>query len=178
MRFVSNSELGRVTPEQFGNIGKMPVTVVLDNVRSGLNTGSVFRSCDSFLVEHIILCGITARPPEREVLKTALGATETVPWRYYQETSDALKQLRDDGFELLAIEQSDKSISLERVLPVQDKKYALIFGHEVNGVDQRLIPMLDGCIEIPQSGTKHSLNVSVCAGIVLWKFYEKLILQK
>lgn len=178
MRFLKNEELGRPDPAEFSQIPKLPVTVVLDNVRSGLNTGSVFRTADGFLVERVFLCGITATPPDREVLKTALGATETVPWQHFRETSEAVQYLKDSGYFIYAVEQSDASVSLEKIKPEPGGKYAVIFGHEVRGVDERLIPLIDACIEIPQSGTKHSLNVSVCAGIVLWKFYEELRLKK
>lgn len=156
----------------------MPVIVVLDNVRSGLNTGSVFRSADSFSVEQIYLCGITAQPPEREILKSALGATESVSWKYFEHTSNAIQELQSNGYMVYAIEQSNSAVSLEKFEVSFSSRYALVFGNEVKGVDSVLIPMLDGCIEIPQSGTKHSLNISVCAGIVLWKFYEDFILKR
>jgi 23S rRNA (guanosine2251-2'-O)-methyltransferase len=177
MKFLKNEELGRPEKEQFSEIPKLKVTIVLDNVRSGLNTGSIFRSADSFLVERIVLCGITARPPEREILKTALGATETVPWTYESETRMALKKLRENGYFIYAVEQSDNSELLHAVNPAGEERYALVFGNEVKGVDPLLIPLIDSSIEVPQSGTKHSLNIAVCAGIVLWKFYERLCLK-
>ncbi len=177
MKFLKNDELGRPGNREFSKQVKLPVTVVLDNVRSGMNVGSVFRSADSFLVEKIILCGITAQPPEREILKTALGATETVAWEYIDETARAIKSLKDERYFIYAIEQSDQATFLQDMVPVPDKRYALVFGNEVRGVNDHLIPLLDGCIEIPQSGTKHSLNIAVAAGLVLWKFYDVLHLK-
>ncbi len=177
MKFLKTDELNRPSKSEYADILKIPVIVVLDNVRSALNVGSVFRTSDSFMISKIILCGITAKPPEKEILKTALGATESVVWEYHVTTSNALIQLKDEGHLLYAIEQSDNSIPLNK-FPVQlDAKYVLIFGNEVKGVDPTLIPMLDGAIEIPQSGIKHSLNVSVCAGVVLWHFYENMKLK-
>lgn len=176
MKFLKTEELNRPSKSEYADIIKIPVTVVLDNVRSALNVGSIFRTSDSFMISKIILCGITARPPEKEILKTALGATESVLWEYHATTSDALKQLREEGNLLFAIEQSNSSVALNDFKVQSDTKYVLIFGNEVKGVDQALIPLLDGAIEIPQSGIKHSLNVSVCAGVVLWYFYEKLVL--
>lgn len=176
MKFLKTDELNRPSKSEYADILKIPVIVVLDNVRSALNVGSIFRTSDSFMISKIILCGITACPPEKEILKTALGATESVLWEYHATTSDALKQLREDGNLLFAIEQSDNSVPLNDFIVQSETNYVLIFGNEVKGVDQALIPLLDGAIEIPQSGIKHSLNVSVCAGIVLWHFYEKLVL--
>jgi 23S rRNA (guanosine2251-2'-O)-methyltransferase len=177
-RFKKNAELNRPDADTFRKIEKMPVVVVLDNVRSGLNTGSVFRSADSFMAERICLCGITARPPDKEILKSALGATETVSWKHYLNTEDAIVELRNEGYIIYAVEQAEEAVMLSDLHLSVNQKYAVIFGHEVKGVDESLIPLIDGCIEIPQSGTKHSLNVSVCAGIVLWKFYEKLQLAQ
>lgn len=178
MKFLRNEELNRPAAEDYLLSAKLPVTVVLDNVRSGLNVGSVFRSSDGFLVERIFLCGITAQPPDREILKTALGATETVPWKYFTNTGEALDELTGEGYQIIAVEQADKSESLE-VAPIDcGRKYALVFGHEVKGVDEALVPLLHRAIEVPQSGTKHSLNIAVCAGIVLWKFYEALYLKR
>ena len=178
IQFLKNDQLGRPDLETYRRGEKMPVTVILDNVRSGLNTGSVFRTADSFMVEQIICCGITAQPPDRDVLKSALGATESVKWSYQVKTIDAIANLKKEGYKIFAIEQGDTSVSLEDICPEPGIRYALVFGHEVKGVDSQLIPLLDGCIEIPQSGIKHSLNVAVCAGIVLWKFYETIILKK
>ena len=178
MKFLKNVELGRPDLNAYRDQQKMQVTVVLDNVRSGLNVGSVFRSADSFNAERIFLCGITSQPPERDILKSALGATESVAWNYYSSTREALEILKREGYRVYAVEQCEPCITLETLNAVQGAKYALVFGNEVKGVDENLIPLLDGCIEIPQSGTKHSLNISVCAGIVLWKFYETLTLKK
>ncbi len=176
MKFIKGTELNRADLKDYKALTKMPVVIVLDNLRSGLNTGSVFRTADSFFAEKIFLCGITAQPPEREVLKSALGATEAVAWEYFKDTSEALRQLKISGYNIFAVEQSDSSIMLNDFVPQKGEKYALIFGNEVKGVDDQLIDLIDHCIEVPQSGTKHSLNVSVCAGVVLWRFYEKLIL--
>jgi 23S rRNA (guanosine2251-2'-O)-methyltransferase len=173
-RFKKNSELLRPDKESFDRLQKLPVVIVLDNVRSGLNVGSVFRTADAFLVSQVILCGITATPPEREVLKTSLGATETVKWNYYAETLQAILKLKAEKYKIYAVEQAENSVLLDAFVPAQGEKYALIFGHEVKGVDEKLIPFCDGFIEVPQSGTKHSLNISVCAGVVLWEFYKKL----
>ena len=178
MKFLKNEELGRPDLMGYHNQVKMPVTIVLDNVRSGLNVGSVFRSADSFNAEQIFLCGITSRPPERDILKSALGATESVSWKHFETTHQALELLKSNGYTILAVEQCDPCITLETFVATHETKYALVFGNEVKGVDDSLIPHMDGCIEIPQSGTKHSLNISVCAGIVLWKFYEQLALNK
>ncbi|MDQ3049524.1 MAG: RNA methyltransferase [Bacteroidota bacterium] len=178
MKFLKNEELGRPGLQDFRNQKKMPVTIVLDNVRSGLNVGSIFRTADSFNAGKIFLCGITAQPPERDILKSALGATESVSWNYFDTTEQALREMKAAGYKIFAIEQGDPSTSLEVFKVVADEKYALVFGNEVKGVSETLIPLLDGCIEIPQSGIKHSLNISVCAGVVLWKFYEQLMLGK
>jgi tRNA G18 (ribose-2'-O)-methylase SpoU len=177
MKFLKNKDLHRPDASQFQCMEKLQVTVVLDNVRSGLNVGSVFRSADAFLCERIILCGITATPPDPEVLKTALGATQTVMWEHHRETSRALEALKSEGYILLAVEQANVSEPLQRLDPLAGTRYALVFGNEVKGIGADLEHYFDGCIEIPQSGTKHSLNISVCAGIVLWKFYEMLHLK-
>ncbi len=174
MRFLKNEELNRPDLEQFSESTKLPVIVVLDNVRSGSNVGSVFRTCDAFAVQKLILCGITAKPPEREILKTALGATESVVWEYFESTRDALIQLKSNGFEIQAVEQADSSIALNKFKEKwSGSPLVLVFGNEVKGVDRSLISILDGCIEVPQSGIKHSLNVSVCVGVVLWEMYRK-----
>ncbi len=178
MKFLKNEDLGRPKLNEYTNLLKMPVVVVLDNIRSGINVGSFFRTADSFLVEKIVLCGITAQPPERDILKSALGATESVDWEHYESNYKAVELLKEKGYNVYAIEQSDESISLERFETKENEKYALVFGNEVKGVDPLLIPLLDGTIEVPQSGIKHSLNVSVCGGVVLWSFYEKLLLKK
>jgi 23S rRNA (guanosine2251-2'-O)-methyltransferase len=174
MRKLQNSELDRKTVDQFRASQKAPITIVLDNVRSQSNVGSVFRTADAFLVESICLCGITARPPHREIQKTALGATESVEWRYFQSTVEAVRELKKSGYIVIAVEQAEGAIELQHIIAEPGKKYALIFGHEVNGVDQSVIDMCDQCTEIPQFGTKHSFNIAVSAGIVLWEMSRKL----
>jgi 23S rRNA (guanosine2251-2'-O)-methyltransferase len=174
MRKLRNNELNRLSVNGYKQAEKMPVTVVLDNVRSLYNIGSVFRSSDAFLVEKICLCGITAQPPHRDIHKTALGATETVSWEYYEHTLQAIEELRSADYTLVAIEQTDASIPLAGFKPLAHKKYALIFGHEIRGVDQDIIDRCDLSIDIPQFGTKHSLNISVSAGIVLWYLHSEL----
>lgn len=174
MRKIRNEELGRKTVEEFKQSSKIPVTVVLDNIRSMNNIGSVFRTSDAFLIEKIILCGITAQPPHNDIRKTALGATESVDWEYFEKTENAVKYLKSEKYTILAIEQVEKSIMLNNFTIVKNKKYALIFGNEVKGVQQQIVDMCDFFIEIPQEGTKHSLNISVSAGIVLWDFFQKL----
>ena len=167
-------ELNRLSVEEFHEAEKIPLTVVLDNVRSQHNIGSVFRTCDAFRVEEILLCGITATPPNAEIHKTALGAEDSVQWRYLDETLTAVRQLQDSGYTVYSVEQAEKSLSLETMELQRDKKYAVILGHEVHGVQQPVVDACDGCIEIPQFGTKHSLNVSVAAGIVIWDFFRQL----
>ncbi len=169
MRKLLNQELGRKTAEEYKSSEKSPFVVVLDNIRSQNNVGSVFRSADAFLVEKILLCGITATPPHPDIRKTALGASESVPWEYYEETSAAVKQLKENGYTIIAIEQVDASIELQNYKTVKGRKYALVFGHEIYGVEQAVIDLCDDCIEIPQFGTKHSFNIAVSAGIVLWE---------
>jgi len=150
------------------------VVIVLDNIRSQNNIGSVFRTADAFRLEAICLCGISATPPHREIHKTALGATDSVNWKYFPETPAALTSLNKEGYILLGVEQTNNSTLLHLFKPQKKKKYALIFGNEVNGLGEAVIPLLDGCIEIPQYGTKHSLNISVAAGIVIWDFFLNL----
>lgn len=174
MRKLKLDELNRLSTEQFKDADKTPIIVVLDNIRSAANIGSVFRTCDAFLVEAIYLVGICATPPNREIHKAALGATETVSWKYFEHIKDCIAELRNLRCEIMTIEQSDKSIMLNEFKPENDKKYALIFGNEVEGVSDFAIQFCDSCIEIPQYGMKHSLNVSVSAGIVLWDFVSKL----
>lgn len=173
MRKLKNSELNRLTPEEFWEAEKIPCIVVLDNVRSLNNIGSVFRTCDAFLVEEIYLCGITAQPPHRDIHKTALGATETVKWQYFDSTMVAVEKLKTDGYKILAVEQVDDSIDLNDLAVLPDQKIALVFGHEIKGVDEKVVMISDASIEIPQHGTKHSLNISVCAGIVIWEVFKK-----
>jgi 23S rRNA (guanosine2251-2'-O)-methyltransferase len=172
MKKLLNEELNRKTIEEFKQAGKYPVIVVLDNVRSLNNIGSVFRTCDAFLVEGIYLCGITASPPHREISKTALGATESVHWHYYKNTMDAVHALQSEGYLIYAVEQTMHSIALNDFAIATDKKYALIFGHEIKGVEQEVVDLCNGAIEIPQHGTKHSINIAVSAGIVLWEFFR------
>lgn len=167
-------ELGRKTPEAFRRADKFPLVLVLDNIRSMMNTGSVFRTADAFLLEAIYLCGITATPPHREIHKTALGATESVPWSYFAETTQAVMRLKKEGYQILAVEQVAGSIDLAQFRPDRNKKYALVFGNEVKGVEDAVLDLCDGCIEIPQFGTKHSLNISVTAGMIIWDFFSKL----
>lgn len=174
MRKLTNSELNRINVNEYKSSEKTPIIVVLDNVRSLNNIGSVFRTSDAFLVEKIYLCGITATPPHRDIQKTALGATESVDWRYYENALDAIQELKAANYKIISIEQVAGSISLEQFEVVNNQKYAVIFGNEVKGVQQSLIDISDNCIEIPQFGTKHSFNISVSAGIVLWELYKKL----
>jgi 23S rRNA (guanosine2251-2'-O)-methyltransferase len=169
MRKLLNKELERKTVEQFRESEKSPFVIVLDNVRSQSNIGSIFRTSDAFATEAIYLCGITATPPHREIQKTALGATEAVAWKYFPRTIDAVNSLKENGYKIIGIEQVEGSISLDKVKIEADIKYALIFGHEINGVDQEVLNICDSCIEIPQFGTKHSFNIAISVGIVLWE---------
>lgn len=172
MKKLLNEELNRKTIEEFRRAGKYPVIVVLDNVRSLNNIGSVFRTCDAFLIEGIYLCGISATPPHREISKTALGATESVQWQYFENTVDAVQFLKHHGYRIFAIEQTVHSCALDQCRISRDEKYALVFGHEIKGVDQEVVNLCDEVIEIPQHGTKHSLNIAVSAGIVVWEFFR------
>ena len=165
-------ELGRVSIDAFKDAIKMSVVVMLDNVRSLNNVGSAFRTADAFAAEKIILTGITGTPPHREIQKTALGATESVTWEYEGNTAQAIQKLKQNGYTILAIEQTNKSQSLQSFKPESDKKYCFIFGNEVSGVSEEALALVDGCLEIPQGGTKHSLNISVCVGIILWHVYH------
>jgi 23S rRNA (guanosine2251-2'-O)-methyltransferase len=173
MRKLKNSELNRISPLVYKNSDKTPVIIVLDNVRSLYNIGSVFRSADAFRIEAIYLCGITGQPPHAEINKSALGATESVNWKYFDTTENAVRLLKNDNYLIYAVEQADKSISLEEFKPVTKQKYAFIFGNEIKGVADDLLEYTDGCIEIPQFGTKHSFNIAVSAGIVLWQFFRE-----
>lgn len=173
-RKLANEELGRPDIESFKQKDKNQLIAILDNVRSLNNIGSVFRTADAFAIEAVYLCGITAQPPHREINKTALGATESVIWRYYEQTIDAVKQLQKEGWKVYAIEQTEKSIMLNNFKPELNEKVALVFGHEIKGVEQEVINLSDGVIEIPQKGTKHSLNISVSAGVVIWEIVNKL----
>jgi 23S rRNA (guanosine2251-2'-O)-methyltransferase len=174
MRKLKNSELNRKSLEEFKKADKYPFIIVLDNVRSLNNIGSVFRTADGFLIKGVYLCGITATPPHKDIRKTALGATDSVHWKYFNRTTDAIKQLRKDGYKVISIEQTDESIMLNEFPVHEGERYALVFGHEMKGVDQSVIDESDICIEIPQFGTKHSFNISVSAGIVLWDLINKL----
>lgn len=173
-RKLSNIELNRLDTEEYKRARKLPVTVVLDNVRSQHNIGSAFRTSDAFLVEKVVLCGICAVPPTPEIHKSALGAEFSVEWDYRDDAVQAVSELRDAGYTLIGVEQTENSTSLEDLKVEDGKRYALVFGNEVKGVSQQVIDMCDECLEIPQWGTKHSLNVSVSAGVVLWEFCKKL----
>ncbi|MBS1656715.1 MAG: TrmH family RNA methyltransferase [Bacteroidetes bacterium] len=174
MRKLRTTELQRKSAEEMKTAVRLPAVVVLDNVRSAYNVGSVYRTCDAFAAEKIFLCGITAAPPNRELMKTALGSTESVPWEYRKSVYDAVLELKVSGYTIGLVEQTDKSISLEKFRPDANQKYALVFGNEVEGVSESLLPIADLAIEIPQFGAKHSFNISVSAGIVLWELYKKL----
>ena len=177
MRKLKLDELNRASVSEFKSQDKLPLAIVLDSVRSMHNVGSVFRTGDGFAVEQICLCGITGQPPHREIEKTALGATQSVNWSFYQNPLDAVQELRANGYIIIAIEQAAGSIMLDEFVPEPGKKYALIFGNEVNGVSEEVMSVIDHCIEIPQFGTKHSFNIVVSAGIVLWDFYSKLTVR-
>lgn len=174
MRKLKNSELGRIDVEAFKKTPKTPIIVVLDNIRSLNNIGSVFRTSDAFLIEKIYLCGICATPPNKEIHKTALGATESVDWEYVEDTMDLIKRLNAENIHVLAIEQAENSTMLHKFSPKKDQKYAVVFGNEVKGVQQAVVSASDTCIEIPQLGTKHSLNISVSCGVVLWDLFNKM----
>jgi len=174
MQKLSMDELNRVSVEKFNELSKLPVICVLDNIRSQHNIGSIFRTSDAFRIEELYLCGITAIPPNREINKSALGATESVKWQYFAETVIAVHQLKEAGYKIVAIEQAVDSIILEDYFPGDSEKIALVFGNEVTGVSEPVMGLIDACIEIPQFGTKHSFNVSVSAGIVLYHFYTRL----
>lgn len=174
MRKIPNEELNRLNPDDYKKAPKNPIMVVLDNIRSLNNIGSVFRTADAFLIESISLCGITAKPPHREIQKTALGATETVAWSYFEDTQAAIKDARARGFEIVLIEQVDGATMLQDFRPHSNKKYAFVFGNEINGISENILDKADFCIEIPQFGTKHSFNISVSAGIILWHTFLHL----
>lgn len=172
MRKWTMEELARKSVEDFKQSEKNPIVMVLDNVRSMHNVGSIFRTADAFLLQEIWLCGYTPRPPHRDIHKTALGATETVEWHYAATTSEAVTCLRNNGFKIVCVEQAEGSILLQEFKPQKGEKIALVFGNEVDGVDAGIVADCDKCIEIPQSGSKHSLNISVAAGIVMWELYK------
>ena len=174
MRKLKNNELGRITVNEFKAVDKTPIIVVLDNIRSLNNIGSVFRTSDAFLIEKIYLCGICAIPPNKDIHKTALGATESVAWEYVEDTLALIKKLKAENVKVLAIEQAENSTKLDTFFPKKDEKYAIVMGNEVKGVQQEVVNASDFCIEIPQLGTKHSLNISVSTGVVLWDLFQKM----
>ena len=174
MRKLKNSELGRIEVEEFKKASKIPLIIILDNIRSLNNIGSVFRTSDAFLIEKIFLCGITAKPPHKEIHKTALGATESVAWEYAEDTLALVEKLKEEKIHIASIEQAENSIMLQDFNPIKNQKYAIIFGNEVKGVQQKVVSASDYCIEIPQYGTKHSLNISVSCGVVVWDLFKKM----
>ena len=174
MKKLKNKDLNRISVDEFKATQKTPLIVVLDNVRSLNNIGSVFRTSDAFLIEKIYLCGISATPPNKEIHKTALGATASVDWEYMEETIDVVQKLQQEGVKVLAIEQAENSTKLDDFLPKKNQKYAVVMGNEVKGVQQEVVNASDLCIEIPQFGTKHSLNISVTTGVVLWDLFCKI----
>lgn len=173
-RKLKNSELTRLTEEAFKQAEKTPLMIILDDVRSLNNIGSVFRTADAFLVEKIYLCGITATPPHKDIHKTALGATETVAWEYRSSVLETVQKLQNEGVEVFSVEQAVGSVSLQNFFPEREKKYAVVFGNEVKGVSQEVVSASNGVIEIPQLGTKHSLNISVSVGVVIWDLFSKI----
>lgn len=174
MRKLKNNELNRLSIEEFKASNKTPIVVILDNIRSLNNIGSIFRTSDAFLIEKIFLCGITATPPNKDIHKTALGATDSVSWEYHKDTSDVVKKLKKNDYKIISIEQAEQATMLQDFKTENNIKYAIIFGNEVKGVRQEIVDLSDYCIEIPQFGTKHSLNISVSAGIVLWELFKKI----
>lgn len=174
MRKLRNNELGRITVDEFKATTKTPLIVVLDNIRSLNNIGSVFRTSDAFLIEKIYLCGVCATPPNKEIHKTALGATESVDWEYVEDTLSLIERLKDSNIKVLAIEQAENSTKLDAFFPEKNQKYAIVMGNEVKGVQQEVVDASDYCIEIPQLGTKHSLNISVTTGVVIWDLFSKI----
>jgi len=174
MRKLTNDELSRLDIQGYKKAKKTPLILILDNIRSLNNIGSVFRTADAFLIEKIYLCGITAQPPHKDIHKTALGATESVAWEYYESTIDLVKELQSKDVEVVTIEQAEEATMLNNFLVSTKKKYALVFGNEVKGVSQDVVSISDNVIEIPQFGTKHSLNISVSTGVVVWDFWSKL----
>lgn len=178
MRKLKNSELDRLSVDEFKNVNKTPLIIVLDNVRSLNNIGSVFRTSDAFLIEKIYLCGITANPPHKDIHKTALGSTDTVSWEYAKDTLEVIEKLQSQGVIVAAIEQAENATMLNDFKPQKNQKYAIVFGNEVKGVDQEVVNASDITLEIPQFGTKHSLNISVSCGVVVWDVFSKLTSQK
>lgn len=178
MRKLRTVEMHRITVEEFREARKLPLAVVLDDVRSLYNVGSVFRTCDAFRIELVCLCGITATPPHPEIHKTALGGEDSVAWRYFPTSAEAVSWLQSEGYEVYAVEQAEGSTPLQDFCAGSSKRYGLVFGNEVKGVRQEVVDMADGCIEIPQFGVKHSMNVSVTAGIVLWEVCRQFLLEE
>jgi|TARA_B110001469_G_scaffold37235_1_gene37192 tRNA G18 (ribose-2'-O)-methylase SpoU len=174
MRKLKNNELNRISVAEFKTTSKTPLIVVLDNIRSLNNIGSVFRTSDAFLIEKIYLCGITATPPNKDIHRTALGATESVAWEYVEDTLTLIKKLKEEKIKVLAIEQAENSTKLDTFHPIKGETYAIVMGNEVKGVQQEVVNASDLCIEIPQLGTKHSLNISVTTGVVLWDLFQKM----
>lgn len=173
-RKLANEELPRLSVEEFADAKKSRIIVILDNVRSLNNIGSIFRTSDAFLIEKIYLCGITATPPHKDIHKTALGATETVDWEYVKNCTEIVKKLQEDGVQVVAVEQAEKAVFLNEFQPIEDRTYAFVFGNEVRGVSQKVVNQCDVVVEIPQYGTKHSLNIAVSAGVVLWDAFSKM----
>jgi 23S rRNA (guanosine2251-2'-O)-methyltransferase len=178
MKKLKLEQLGRISVNQFKVADKVPVCIVLDNIRSLHNVGSAFRTADAFRIEKIFLAGITGTPPHREIHKTALGATESVPWQYDSEAGTVVTRLKDEGYTIVAVEQTTESIPLQDFFPETGRRYCLVFGNEVNGVSETVISIADTALEIPQEGTKHSLNISVCLGIVVWEIFKKFALAQ
>ena len=174
MRKLKNNELNRLNLEEFKKSKKTPFVIVLDNVRSAHNVGSIFRISDAFLIEKIYMCGVTSKPPHKDIRKTALGASESVEWEHHNNSTDCIQQLKKKGYQIISIEQAEQAVMLNDFMPKKGIKYALIFGNEVKGVEQSVVSASDIVIEIPQYGTKHSLNISVSSGIVIWDFFQKL----
>ncbi len=174
MKKLSLKELNRPNIKEFKDQKKHPLVLILDNVRSALNVGSAFRTADGLAFEHIYLCGITAQPPHREILKTAIGASEAVDWTYFKEVGEAVNHCKDNGFTILGAEQTDKSIILPDFKVDKNQKYAIVMGNEVKGISDEVLPLLDFCLEIPQFGTKHSFNVSVATGIIAWDIFRQM----
>lgn len=174
MRKLSLKELKRLSPSEFKSQEKVPIVLVLDNIRSGLNVGSAFRTADAFALEKIYLCGITAQPPHREILKTAIGATDSMDWEHHTSTLELVSKLKTDGYKIVAVEQAEDSVMLQDFKMTKQDKVALVFGNEVKGVSEEVMTVVDSCIEVPQFGTKHSLNISVCVGVVTWDLFKKV----
>ncbi|MHC1775984.1 MAG: RNA methyltransferase [Lentimicrobium sp.] len=174
MKKLATEEILRLSISDFKEAEKIPLVIILDNIRSQHNIGSVFRTADAFRVEAVHLCGITAMPPNREIHKTALGSTESVNWKYFDKTADSVSGLKERGYTIVAVEQAAGSIMINQYTPVPGKKYALVFGNEVHGIEDDIMNSSDICLEIPQAGTKHSLNIAVSAGILIWEFFKKM----